>query len=71
MIDRIASRYGCLPSEVLGKGDVFDLFVIETVLDYERYLDDKEKLGKGEITPTNQHYLQDMMNKVKGATDAR
>lgn len=70
MIDSIANRYGCLPSKVLAEGDVFDIFVIETIWSYQQYIDDKDKLQKGEL-PSNPHILKDMVDRVKGEKDAR
>lgn len=67
LIDKIAERYGCLPSEVLSRGDSFDIFVIETMWSYEQYRDDKEKMRNGQVTPTNVHVLKEMMEKTKGA----
>ena len=71
MIDTMAQRYGVMPSKILASADVFDLYVMETSLGYQEYLDSKEKLNQGEITPSNQHMLKDMLEQVKGAANAR
>ena len=42
MLDTLATRYSKLPSEVLRKGDSFDLSVMDVALTYEKYQRDKE-----------------------------
>jgi|TARA_B100001093_G_C26396657_1_gene829477 hypothetical protein len=42
MLDTLAKRYGKLPTEVLRKGDSFDLSVMDVALTYEKYQRDKD-----------------------------
>jgi hypothetical protein len=42
MLDSLAKRYGKLPTEVLRKGDSFDISVMDVALTYEKYQRDKE-----------------------------
>jgi hypothetical protein len=70
MIDMMAHRYGVLPSKILHSADSFDVWVFETSLTYQDYMQKKElaKQGKGPLPspdiPINT--LQEMMDKVKG-----
>lgn len=42
MLDTLAQRYSKLPSEVLRKGDSFDISVMDVALTYEKYQRDKD-----------------------------
>lgn len=64
LLDAVAERYGCLPSELIRKGDTLDLEVYLTAGNlHER----QEKLRKGEnITDTyDQAYLEELYSNVK------
>ena len=64
LLDAVAFRYGCLPSQLIYKGDTLDLEVYLTAGNlYER----EEKLRKGEnITDTyDQEYLKELYSNVK------
>ena len=36
-IDGLGKRYGLLPSEVLTRGNTFDLYILDAALTFERY----------------------------------
>lgn len=36
-IDSIGKRYGMLPSEVLGRANTFDLYILDAALAFENY----------------------------------
>jgi len=36
-LDTLGKRYGLLPSEVLRKGDTFDLYIMDAALTFEEY----------------------------------
>lgn len=48
LIDALAERYGCLPSQVLREGDTFDLMVLDVTLTYRKY---EEELRSGTVSP--------------------
>lgn len=37
MLDTLATRYHCLPSEVVQRGDTLDILVMDIALNWERY----------------------------------
>jgi len=43
MLDTIASRYHCLPSEVVARADTFDIFIVNTALDLQARLREQEE----------------------------
>lgn len=59
-IDNIASRYGCLPSEVVARGSTFDLKVLALSIRREEYLH-----AKASGNDYTQDELHDMVNKAK------
>jgi len=70
MLDMMAHRYGCLPSQLYANGNSLDIWVFETSMAYQDYQRKMEQArnGKGPIPapdiPVNT--LQEMMDKVKG-----
>ena len=36
-IDSLGKRYGMLPSEVLGRSNTFDLYIMDAALSFENY----------------------------------
>lgn len=68
-LDSLGKRYGLLPSEVLYRGDTFDLYVMDVALTYELFEHEKAK-NKGKI-PANaytQEQLLTIFNKGKNDT---
>jgi hypothetical protein len=65
MLDAMAQRYGILPSELLMKGDTFDITVMDVALTYKRF---KEKSANNEdITDMyDQEELQNIMDRTRG-----
>lgn len=65
-IDGIAKRYKMLPSRVLQESDVFDLYIIETALNYEQYLHKKaQNKGQPPAEAYTQEQLMEMFNKTR------
>lgn len=59
MIDALSSRYGRLPSEIISTADTFDVFILNTVLEYENYQYQKEQAKQGKAPmPTNMSQAQ-------------
>lgn len=69
MIDSMASRYGVLPSEILERGDTFDVYVLQSATAWQDYQEQmaKAKAGKGPIPTPHipQQQLKDMLDRVK------
>jgi hypothetical protein len=64
LIDTMAERYGLLPSEIIARGNTFDVFVADTAIGYRNYLQDKAN-GK-KVTYRPEDYSQDdLMNILK------
>lgn len=55
-IDGLGKRYGMLPSEVLRRGDTFDLYIMDCAMSFEKYHREKE-LNNGK--PPIQNYSTD------------
>lgn len=68
-LDSLGKRYGLLPSEVLIRGDTFDLYVMDAALTYELFEHEKSK-NKGQIpiTAYKQDQLLEIFNKGKNDT---
>lgn len=67
MIDGLGKRYGLLPSEVLSKGNTFDLYIMDAAMTFENYHHKKAMNNGREPMPDyTTDELQNMMNKVKG-----
>jgi hypothetical protein len=52
-VDGLGKRYGLLPSEVLKRGDTFDLYIMDCALTFEDY-HHKKAMNKGK-EPTPQY----------------
>lgn len=58
-IHNLADAYKLLPSEVLSKGNTFDLYVLDV---YTRYLNYKEAKAQGKAPPLQKKYsVQELM----------
>lgn len=51
MIDGLGKRYGLLPSEVLVRGNTFDLYIMDCALSFESYQHKKSINNGKEPTP--------------------
>lgn len=75
MIDAIATRYHCLPSEFLSKGDTFDVFVINVILEHQQYLMEVEKSkADGKPIPPKkltQEQMKAMIERVRSKNDSK
>ncbi len=61
LIDAIATRYHCLPSEFLSKGDTFDVFVINVILEHQQYMAEAERAKQEGRPPPPKKLTQDEM----------
>lgn len=64
-VDTLGKRYGLLPSEVLVRGDTFDLYVMDAALTYEKFQHDKAQ-NKGNI-PASAYSEDQLLNMLKKA----
>lgn len=65
-LDGLGKRYGLLPSEVLGRGSTFDLYIMDAAMTFEQFHIKKAE-NKGKI-PTefySEDQLMNIMNKAK------
>jgi len=61
----MGKRYGMLPSQILNKGDSFDLMTFDVAMNYQ--LLQTKKANKEDITSMyDQNQLQEIMNKARG-----
>jgi hypothetical protein len=66
-IDGLGKRYGMLPSEVLSRGNTFDLYIMDCALTFEQYHHKKAmNNGKDPIPDYTQEQLLDIFNKGQG-----
>ena len=69
LIDTVASRYHCLPSNILANGDTFDVWVANNAIDLQhRHRERAEALEKGEavpVKPPSQEQMLAMMARAK------
>lgn len=67
MLDTMAQRYGCLPSEILARGDTLDIAVMCRATAWNNERMDREQ--RGQSMPSNYGYnsneLQAMLDKAK------
>jgi hypothetical protein len=52
VLDNLATRYHLLPSQVLAQADTLDFMVMDVVLAYDRYTQDKQQAQKMGCAPT-------------------
>lgn len=65
-IDGLGKRYGLLPSEVLSKGNTFDLYIMDAALTFEQYHNKKaQNGGKDPIPDYTESELMTMLQKAK------
>lgn len=63
-IDRLATRYGHLPSNILSKASTFDLFIMDAAMHYEHHLQQETNPS----TPKNysQEELMEILESSRG-----
>lgn len=61
IIDNLANRYKLLPSEVLNRSDLFDVYVMDTALSWERYQQELEASKQNGHAPPAPRISQDQM----------
>jgi len=59
-IDGLGKRYGMLPSEVLSRGNTFDLYIMDCALTFENF-HHKKAANKGKM-PTDVFKQEDLLN---------
>lgn len=65
-VDSLGKRYGLLPSEVLVRGNTFDLYIMDCALTFENFHNKKAmNNGKIPIDTYNEDQLLNMVNKIK------
>ena len=62
-MDKLGSRYGLLPSEVLERGTTLDLMVLDIALSYENY---KQNRAQGEAPNISEDVMLEALKKVRG-----
>lgn len=66
MLDRLAQRYGCLPSEVLQRADTLDIYVLNVSAKWENHQNEHSQNGK--VPPlVPQQRLEEMLRSVRAA----
>jgi hypothetical protein len=71
-VNNLAKTYKLLPSEVMERGNTFDLYVMDIATRYERYQQKKSQDRFGAAAPTpkkmpSKQELMDMLMRAKGA----
>ena len=65
-VDGLGKRYGLLPSEVLARGNTFDLYIMDCALTFENYHNKKAaNNGKEPIPDYTENELMAIMQKAK------
>lgn len=71
-VNNLAKTYKLLPSEVMERGNTFDLYVMDIATRYEKYQHQKSQDGFGKAGPTpkrmpSKQEMMDMLMRAKGA----
>jgi hypothetical protein len=66
-IDTLGKRYGLLPSEVLKRGDTFDLYIMDAALSFEQY-HHKKAMNNGR-EPITDYITQEQLVKIAQRAD--
>jgi hypothetical protein len=68
-VNNLAKTYKLLPSEVMERGNTFDLYVMDIATRYERYQQQKsqEGFGQGSPLPRRMPSTKEMMEMLKRA----
>lgn len=65
-IDKIAKRYGKLPSEIMAQATAFDFKCMDITESYIAYLKETQKTGRPPPPKLSVKQMQEMLNKTKG-----
>ena len=70
-VNNLAKTYKLLPSEVMERGNTFDLYVMDIATRYERYQQQKSQDGFGHGLPLpkrmpNTKEMMEMLKRAKG-----
>lgn len=66
-IDTLGKRYGLLPSEILRRGDTFDLYIMDAALSFEQY-HHKKAMNNGR-EPITDYITQEQLLKIAQRAD--
>lgn len=61
-IDSLGKRYGLLPSEILQRGNTFDLYIMDCALTFERF---HIKKAENNNQIPQEYYSQEQLLKIK------
>ena len=65
-VDGLGKRYGLLPSEVLTRGNTFDLYIMDAAMSFEYYHNQKAaNNGKAPVPDYTESELMEIMMKAK------
>lgn len=65
-VDGLGKRYGLLPSEVLARGNTFDLYIMDCALTFENWHHKKAaNNGRDPIPDYTENELMTLLNKAK------
>lgn len=65
-VDGLGKRYGLLPSEVIKRGNTFDLYIMDCALTFENWHNKKAANGgKDPIPDYTDKQLETLLNKAK------
>jgi len=71
MIDTIASRYHCLPSEVIESADTFDLYIVNTALDLHAKAREQEEKKNRKGPPPAPKLTEDQMKAMLASVEEK
>lgn len=72
MLDTIASRYHCLPSEVVDRADTFDIYIVNTALDlHAKAREREERRTNTKGPPTAPRLTQEQMQAMLDEVDKK
>lgn len=61
-IDSLGKRYGLLPSEILERGNTFDLYIMDCALSFERF---HIKKAENNNHVPQEYYSQEQLLKIR------
>jgi len=65
-LDGLGKRYGLLPSEILCRGNTFDLYIMDCAMTFEHYHNKKAmNNGKAPTPDYTEDQLMTILNKAK------
>lgn len=65
-VDGLGKRYGLLPSEVIERGNTFDLYIMDCAMTFENWHNKKAANGgKDPIPDYTQDEMMTLLNKAK------